>query len=622
MKQLIVIQLFILSIGTIVGQNMSIKNKSIQASLNDSAVELWSKGNYQEALRVINKAYKNAVVQNDSFIIAKSLNNTGLIYWSLGENATSIFYYEQSIDILRKIKNKKELMNAFLNIGIAYKENAYYDKALSYLFEAASLFEAEKDSIRLSSSYNTIGNVYRILRDYEKSLNYHYKALAIRTQIKYENGIAGSFNNIGTVYKHLEQYDSAIAYFNASLTLKSKINKPEQAANTLSNLGDIYTLQQQLNSAKKHYEESYQIRLEADIKSGIATSQIELGKLNFKLGNNKLSKSLLLKGIEMGQHLGLTDLPLEAYKTLKEIYISENKPEKALYYSELYNELKDEIFNLERQKLLTQNEIKYETEKKQRLIHNLNIENEKREAINLQQALQIKINKSNNRTLIIVCIFLFLIASMLFVLERQRVKFSRKLDITMRELHHRVKNNLQILQSLSILQIENIKDEEAKSILESNSSRISAMILIHRDLYFDQNITKVNFPKYIRVLINNLMTAYHRDKKQIRVNYQMDETIDISVDKAILLGLMLNELVTNSFKYAFTESNSNPELNIEFHYSENGQYHLIVADNGPGLNEEKNVKSIGLKLVDSQIKQLKGSMKINSLNGMKYEFYF
>jgi two-component sensor histidine kinase len=354
----------------------------------------------------------------------------------------------------------------------------------------------------------------------------------------------------------------------------------------------------------------------------LAFANYDLGKLYFKLHKNKLAKEHLFRSIEMCDSLELPDLTLKSYITLKDIFKSENNFPKALYYFELYSELKEQVLNIEKQKHLTQTEIKYETEKKKRLIRDLNIENEKREAINLQQTLQLKINRSNNRTLIIVCVLLTLIIMMLVVLVRQRVKFSQKLDMTMRELHHRVKNNLQILESLSNLQLESIKDEEAKKIIQSNSSRINAMILIHRDLYFDKNITKVNFPKYIRFLISNLMTAYHKNSREIRVNYSMDESIDISVDKAIILGLLLNELVTNSFKYAFTESNLDPELNILFQNTENGHYQLIVSDNGPGLNEDKITKSIGLKLVDGQIKQLKGSMKIESNNGLKYHFQF
>jgi two-component system, sensor histidine kinase PdtaS len=622
MKQLIVIQLFIVIFTTVNAQSNLENTNQTPEVLNSSAVHLWEKGMYHEALNTINLAYKKAVILNDSVLMARTLNNTGLIYSSLGEPATSRFYYEQSVEILRKINNKKELMNAFLNIGIAYKENAYYDKALEYLFEAASLFETEKDSIRLSSAYNTIGNIFQNLNEYNKSLNYHFIALNLRKKTNYIKGIAGSYNNIGTVYELMGKYDSAISYFNKSLSLKSNINKPELTANSMSHLGDIYLLTNQLALAQKYYLESFQIRSDANIKSGLAYAHYDLGKLYFKLHKNNLAKNHLSKSIEMCDSLELPGLALKSYSTLKDIFKSEKNFPKALYYFELYSELKEQVLNIEIQKHLNQTEIKYETEKKKRLIRDLNIENEKREAINLQQTLQLKINRSNNRTLIIVCILLTLIIMMLVVLVRQRVKFSQKLDMTMRELHHRVKNNLQILQSLSNLQLENIKDEEAKKIIESNSSRINAMILIHRDLYFDQNITKVNIPKYIRVLVSNLMTAFNKNRKQIKVNYSMDESIDISVDKAITLGLLLNELVTNSFKYAFIESNPNPELNIQFQNAENGHYQLIVSDNGPGLNEDKNKKSIGLKLVDSQIRQLKGSMKIESNNGLKYQFHF
>ncbi len=181
----------------------------------------------------------------------------------------------------------------------------------------------------------------------------------------------------------------------------------------------------------------------------------------------------------------------------------------------------------------------------------------------------------------------------------------------MKEIHHRVKNNLQIISSLLNIQAEDIDDEKVLSSINEGKSRVEAMSLIHQNLYQSELINKVNFDKYISDITTYLDQMYHSDDKNVQILLNVNE-IEFDIDTAIPLGLIINELVSNSFKYAFVYKNEG-EIHIELMHLHGDSYELKVSDNGVGLPpffDIKKVKSLGLSLVTILAEQLDGKLEI------------
>ncbi|KAB2913752.1 MAG: tetratricopeptide repeat protein [Bacteroidetes bacterium] len=590
--------------------------------LSDSSVKLWKLGDYKNALAVINRSLNIARKTNDSLQIAKCLNNTGLIYISIGDPVKSIFYYEQSLKILRVLPKSKDFPTSLLNIGIAYKEQGIYDKALNYLFESVGYFEEWKDAKKQSSAYNAIGNISRIEKNYQKSLEYHFKALKLRESINYTEGIAGSLNSIGVVYKELEKYDSALIFLQESIKKAAKGNSPtEHLANTLSHIGSIYVKNKNFNYAKKYYDSAYRIRRSVNSKKGIAYSMLELGELNYVSKDFKQAEKYLLLSIKSAEEVNASDVLLKCYTILRKLYKETKNYIKAIEYDDLFIILNEQVLGEEKLKSLTQMQIKYETERKQDEIENLSRDKKKREAELLAQELQLQSKKVHTRNLVIVIILLSSILVLVLILFRIRNRFANRLDMVMREMHHRVKNNFQVLLSIFNLQLDHIKDKESKEFIRSNCNRITAMMLIHRELYFDKEITTVKVSDYIQTLVENLLTAYELRKRQIDIRYEIDESISLNVDNAISMGLLINELVTNSFKYAFGADNLHPVLTIILTKLASS-HTLIVKDNASDSDKVIFNKSFGLKLVETQVKLLKGEMKRFTSDGVEYRIIF
>jgi PAS domain S-box-containing protein len=193
--------------------------------------------------------------------------------------------------------------------------------------------------------------------------------------------------------------------------------------------------------------------------------------------------------------------------------------------------------------------------------------------------------------------------------------------VLLKEVHHRVKNNLQIISSLLNLQSQYIKEDSAHEIFKESQNRIRSMALIHEKLYQTSNMSRLNFAGYVHELVMNLLHSYDTTGK---INFRMDiEDVLLNIDTAITLGLSINEIVSNSLKHAF--GNRQGEIFISFKERSKDNFCLIISDNGKGLPAHvdfKNTSSLGLQLVNTLIEQLEGTIEMDNKNGTKFTINF
>lgn len=192
-------------------------------------------------------------------------------------------------------------------------------------------------------------------------------------------------------------------------------------------------------------------------------------------------------------------------------------------------------------------------------------------------------------------------------------------DLLLKEIHHRVKNNMQIISSLLNLQAGYLKDEEAVNALKESQARIVSMAMLHENLYRSDNLTGINFENYIKHLIRNLFHTYNVNMEKIKFNI-MAQGVFLNIDTAIPCGLIINELVTNSIKHAFPEGTSG-DIKVIMDQDDD-KYHLEISDNGIGLPPEFDIKkssTLGILLVNSLVGQLDGSIEVIRNQGTTYQ---
>ena len=192
----------------------------------------------------------------------------------------------------------------------------------------------------------------------------------------------------------------------------------------------------------------------------------------------------------------------------------------------------------------------------------------------------------------------------------------REKEVLLREIHHRVKNNMQVISSLFNLQAGHIKDEEARRILKEGQTRIRSMGLIHEKLYQSRDLSKIDFSAYIRSLLVHLFHAYRIDANQVRLETELED-VHLDINAAVPCGLLVNELISNALKHAFPEGRKGA-VKIGLRRRDDGAVELRVADNGVGFPEKldfRRTESLGLQIVNLLIGQLDGTIELERKRG-------
>lgn len=197
-------------------------------------------------------------------------------------------------------------------------------------------------------------------------------------------------------------------------------------------------------------------------------------------------------------------------------------------------------------------------------------------------------------------------------------------EVLLKEIHHRVKNNLQIISSLLKLQSSYTKDEQTLAMFKDSQNRIRSMALIHEKLYQSKNLSNIDFAEYIRDLTKNLLRSYGANSQNISLQANVNDIL-LNIDTAIPCGLIINELISNSLKHAFPVANQKSEIYISIQTNENRTFTLIIRDNGVGLPPEldfRKTESLGLELVCTLTEQLDGTIELDRTSGTKFKIMF
>jgi two-component sensor histidine kinase len=354
---------------------------------------------------------------------------------------------------------------------------------------------------------------------------------------------------------------------------------------------------------------SLRIAANYGMREELARGNLDLAELYLAEGRFKDARAPVKITEKTATELKLPELLMDAYDAEFNLYAQTGNYKNALYYDNKKNQIKDSLFTIAKDKAINELEFKYQNTQKEKDIA----------ALNVQNKLQAKIVEQQ-RGSITVLIIAAVLSLLLFVIAynnfRIKNKANKRIQTLMHDLHHRVKNNLQVLSGLFVMQIESLNDESAKNALRENETRLASMNLIHNKLYLEHATTQIEMRDYLEKLLKHIKDSFGGDNITLRVD--MDQ-IMLEADKAVAIGLIVNELATNAFKYAFDENGG--EIYLALKQEGKSKLRMTLSDSGKGISDahKQNETSFGLKLVNLMASQLSSALIKKSDKGTSYQ---
>lgn len=317
------------------------------------------------------------------------------------------------------------------------------------------------------------------------------------------------------------------------------------------------------------------------------------------------------------------------YLALSESNLDRGNYKNAYEYFTKYKAYEDSILDETKTRQIAELQTEYETEKKDQAIVELEQKSEIQRLQTEKQKSQIYLSLAGIALLLVIA-FIFYYRSRLkqkanYQLETKNAEIAKQNDekeVLLKEIHHRVKNNLQIISSLLSMQTRGLTDHKVIDAMKESQSRVKTMALIHEKLYQYENLSSINMQEYMKQLSEFLTQTYGRNKEiEVTIN---TEDINLDIDTAVPLGLITNELLSNALKYAF-EGVETGEIQINLSRSESGDFRLVIKDSGVGLDKDMDIEkttSLGLRLVRTLTRQINGNLSIDSHPGTTFSIDF
>lgn len=594
-------------------------------------------------------------------VIAEANIQLAVLYWDISPDS-AIRYSNQAIRYAASSGNVAKQASAYKTLGVSYDYQGNMDSCLKYLQLGLTFYEKLNRIDKVSHVYNDIAVAWNSRGNYELALRNHLKALELRKEFGNAQYISMSYNNIGLIYRAKNDFAKALAFYHKSLQLKRKLNDEQGILNTTINLGSVYNSMGKYDSAylfskdaferatslKKHndqlaakgnmaaalcgikrYPDALKLLsgMEEEIGHGgdkkiLITVYKTYGTIYQETGVYHSAQAYFEKGLAYSEQIDRLESKMAFSERLSTVYALQGNYPKAYSYLIKSKTYREALFNEENIRQANELSAVYENQEKESKISTLSLQNEASELRNKWLLL----------TAVLLSILVFLIWNSLrsnrrknSLLKEQNSTIQRALkekDFLMKEIHHRVKNNLQIISSLLSLQRNYISDEQALEAVNDSRNRVQSMSLIHQSLYTDSDMASAEVKNYIEKLSENLFHSYSIHDNRISLELDI-ESFRMDVDTIVPLGLIMNELITNCLKYAFPDNRMGC-IRIQLKRDPSGHVKLSVYDNGVGLDirEFDKQNSFGHKMIHAFLIKLEGSIQVRVEDGTKVDILF
>ena len=631
-----------------VAQNVPLEKQSvIIQNLPDDTVKVrqlyelamkYNEENLGKGLHSFKIAYSVAQKLKTDAWLPPIESSMGSNYSSMAQPDSAFYYFELARQGFEQQNKPLELAKVYESQRTAYWLVANYKKALEVGFKTLDIYEKAHDSIGIARANSGMGDVMGRQEMFEQGLKYAQKAYAFQKRLPQPSeDLIKTCKVLGDIslrierdkkgIKDLNQLQPAFQFQEEGLLLARQLGNKLLLARALNGYGNALKYLKQNDKAIAAYTECANITAQLQAEIFYQSAVLNLCDMYNRVGEYRKAISITLKQLALMQdNKNYINLP-DTYRFLAESYKGLGNIDSAFYYLKLRETYRDSL-SVESGKLMADIQTKYETSQREAQIA------EQKNALEKQRA---------QFWMLLAFLTLALIGgAWLYRLTRQLQARNEEKGFLIKEIHHRVKNNLQVLSSLLHLQSKHIKDDAALDAVREGQNRVEAMGLIHQKLYMGDNLAAVDMQDYLKNLGDTLLDSFGIEDDSIQIQYEV-QPLHLDVDTAIPLGLIINELVTNSLKYAFptvdfgigisdvgekpTSEILNPKyteggvISLSLWINETKQLCLKVSDNGVGNAQpseglkplegyHKNNTSFGTNLVQILSKKLKGKPEI------------
>lgn len=621
------------------------------------------KAKVDSKLKIYNKAYEIYLKNGFKLQAANEQFDIALTY----QNANQFDKAEQNYILVIKqfeLLKSSRIAEAYYNLADTYYRKGEMPKELLARINCVNAYEAnpKHDTYWGQYYYFTLGVAYYNKRQFEQALVYHQKCVDIAGKLNDHEMYNLGVHEILTCYINLKKYPTAIAYLKKTYQKFPQKTVIEESM-FLSAEMKLYNHMKSNARAEKMIPRFKKILLL--VRDGIP----EESKKNYNAMDNfiatydPLPKHYLLtkQWTKLADELKMLEaLPTDKMSVLSKMTIYQHRFKvdsargdflSALKSFQRIKVIKDSLTNVATSKQISELETRYLSVQKDKKIQDLNNQS------TIQKNNLEKIHQQRNITFAGVLIG-FILAGILYFAYRSKQRSNFKLKIKqeeiniqnnslsfllnekekllqdkdnllgrqqdlltekewlLREVHHRVKNNLQIVMSLLYTQSAYLQNTDARDAIRDSQNRVQAISIIHQKLYNKGNVATIVMADYITDLVRYLYTCYDCGHRKIRFKENLDQ-VNLDISQAVPMGLILNEAITNSIKYAFNKTGGEILINAKLSAPET--IALLISDNGKGLPSNFNLtetSSLGMEMMKALSKQLGGSFEITSNFGV------
>ncbi|WP_020602472.1 tetratricopeptide repeat-containing sensor histidine kinase [Spirosoma spitsbergense] len=593
---------------------------------------------YKKALAV----YERMGARQEEFDI---LNKIADVY-RLFINPEKALPFLLKIHRLQKISNDSKVYKTTFSISATYFDLGYFSQAIRYGLLCQRQVETANDSSFYVDISYLIAHCYRELGDFERALSYYNKGLRLDSSAGVVARMISIIRTKGTIRDiYLQQNKQEQAHQVASEIVRlANINSNASALVIKQNLAMSYLVLNDFKKAEYWFLSILPMYEKPPVNlRGLCAVYSRMAELYIKKMQFKKSRYYLTQALALAEEANAPFFAGNIHLMLFKVDSTLGKLHSAIRHYQLATVIKDSLFTKTKNRQIEELQIQYEIEQKEK---DIRLKEKSIKTLTQQRQLQDQKSKQEwliRNVLISGAILLLLLLTVVYnryhlkqrsnqLLQAQQEVINQKnatLQILLiekewllKEIHHRVKNNLQVVMSLLNSQAAYLSDDAALSAIQESQHRVQAMALIHQKLYQSEGIARITMPTYIQEMVAYLRDAYDLPQP---ITFQLAiDSIELDVTQAVPLGLIINEAITNALKYAFPNGRSGT-ITLAFHRFLQNSLELKLEDDGVGLSPDydpSRSRSLGMTLIQGFSQQLGGELTIRNNVGLSIRLVF
>ncbi len=576
-------------------------------------VDVAFKDDLNTALKYARNGVKLANESGDKNWQPKFYEMQGRMHANLLELDSAMFYFGKASTGYAAVNNKKGQATTLFKIAWVHKKRQEIEKAMEFDLQALKLMEALDDKLGIAGAYNRISEDLSRQGRQAEAMEYAKKTITLCKENELKEELIYAYNSAGNVSIAMGKHQQSLNYFDSTIALARSLQLGSLSLSDFTNSrGNSLKRLGRYDDALAAYKEAMVLAEQANYTNAITALTANLGEINLLTGNYKEALKYQLETVRLQEKDGDIANLTENYGHVSTIYEKLGNYPLALAYQKKARIMRDSTAAIESDKAMSKMLTQYETKKK--------------EATIALQEKQISQQKMVQWLSVGVAV---LLAGFLFFGYRSyqtRTKANRLLaaknaenELLLKEIHHRVKNNLEVVSSLLALQSAQIDDPNTKDAMLEGQNRVQSIGIVHQKLYQGTNLGAIEMKDYFINLGESILDSFGAEKR-VTIECAMEQ-LDVDIDTAVPLGLIVNELLTNTLKYAFPEG-KNGMVRIKLEKRKDGILQLEVSDNGVGKSGVTKGTGFGSQLVSLLTQQLSGSMREEVKDGTSIYFEF